>query len=39
MSAAEIQRLAKFFGDYFANFFRWLAGAAGKLPTYPLTHL
>ena len=38
MSAAEIQRLAKFFGNYFAIFFRWLAGQAGQvthLPTYP----
>ena len=38
MSAAEIQRLAKFFGDYFAVFFS-MAGKRGKLTTYPVTHL
>ena len=38
MSAAEIQRLAKFFGDYFAIFFRCLVSTARQvthLPTYP----
>ena len=39
MSAAEIQRLAKYFCDYFSIFFRWLAGQPVRqvthLPTYP----
>ena len=38
MSAAEIQRLAKFFGDYFANFFSMAGRGSGQvthLPTYP----